>query len=312
MLHGNVSRLAVASFLVLITACPLDAGEGTTTTTDGTDDSTGPDPSTVTLTSASTSPSTSATTTTEPTTATEPTTMTATEASDTDTTAGTDPDTGGTDEEGSSSTGTIEGTPVTIPEIQMGDVAEDTAVEVTDAICTAVASNGFFMQDVAGGEWSGIWVFTGNGGPFPALGDVVTVVGVYDEFFDLSQIGTTGGGSVTITESPGEANVPAPAAIAVTDVSENWESVLVRISGDTFTVEEISDVMNVNEFRVEDGGANSVWVDDFIYDVIDAGDFAGFGVGASFDAIQGPLNFSFMEFKIVPRTMDDLSGYAAP
>jgi predicted extracellular nuclease len=217
-----------------------------------------------------------------------------------------------TDDTGSSSTGSIEGTPATIPEIQQGDIAEDTAVEVTDAICTAVAGSGFFVQDAAGGEWSGIWVFTGDEGPFPALGDVVTVVGVYNEFFDLSQIDTTGGGSVTVTDSPGEANVPAPELLAVADLGESWEAVLVRVAGDTFTVVELSAVMNVNEFRVEDGGADSVWVDDFMYDVVDAGDLAGFDIGASFDAIQGPLNFSFEEFKIAPRTLDDLSGYVAP
>ncbi len=314
MMHGDVSRLLVASVL-LMTACPLDPGEGTSPggNETGEEDTTGgPDPTAITMTTATTVPSTSSPTTTETPTTGPTTSPTEPTAGETDVTGTTDPTTGETDESGSGTTGMLEGRPVTIQEIRMGDVDEDTVVEVSGAICTAVAVNGFFMQDPEGGEWSGIWVFTGNAGPFPELGDVVSVVGTYEEFFNLSQIATTGGGSMTVTESPGEGNVPAPETLEILEIGESWESVLVRVANDTFTVVELSDVMNVNEFLVEDSGMDTVWVDDFIYDVVDAGDLAGWGIGASFDAIQGPLNFSFDEFKIAPRTVDDLSNYMQP
>jgi predicted extracellular nuclease len=312
MMHGHVARLAVASVLALTTACPLDPGEETTTGNETGDDSTGgTDPTAVTV----TSPSTTAPSTSSPST-TAPSTTDATETMTTDVTATestTDEPTSTTDESGSSSSGgPIVGTPATIPEIQQGDVDEDTAVEITDAITTAIGFGGFFMQDAAGGEWSGIWVYVGDDGEVPALGDVVTVVGVYEEFYDLSQIDATGGGSMVVTDSPGEGNVPAPEALAITDLGESWESVFVRVADDTFTVQELSDVKDVNEFRVENEGGDSIWVDDFMYDVVEEGDLAGFGVGATFDAIQGPLNFTFDEFKIAPRTVDDLSNYMAP
>ena len=311
MMHGH-ARLAVASLLALTTACPLDPGEESTTGNETGEDTTGgSDPTAVTVTSPSTTSATSsataqptATTTTDTTTETMTTDVTATEPT-------TDEPT--TDESGSSSSGgPIVGTPATIPEIQQGDVDEDTAVEITDAIVTAIGFGGFFMQDAAGGEWSGIWVYVGDDGTLPALGDVVTVVGVYEEFFDLSQIDATGGGSMEVTDSPGEGNVPAPEALTLADLGESWEGVFVRVADDTFTVQELHEMKDVNEFRVENEGGDSVWVDDFMYDVIEEGDLADFGVGATFDAIQGPLNFTFEEFKIAPRTLDDLSNYMAP
>jgi predicted extracellular nuclease len=314
MMHCSVSRLAAVSLLVLSTGCPDDPAEGTTNagTTNDSSDETTMDPSTITLTTASTTQTTTSETATDPDTTAGPTSITDTDTSETESAGTTDDTTGGSDDSGSGSTGEIMGMPATIPQIQMGDFAEDTPVEVTGAICTAVASVGFFMQDPDGGEWSGIWVYTSANGTIPALGDVVTVVGVYSEFDDLSQIRTTNGGSVTITDSPGEANVPAPEAIAITDAGESYESVFVRISDDTFTVEELSDVAGVNEFRVENGSGDSLWIDDFLYDVVDADELANFGVGAIFDGIQGPLNFTFDEFKIAPRTVEDLSGYVEP
>jgi predicted extracellular nuclease len=305
-------RIALSSLLVLSTACPLDPGEDMPTTgvdDDDSGDTTGGDDASATLTSPATSMSSSSASA-----STSASTMSAsdTDPPDTDPTTG-DPTTDPTTDPGSSSsTGEPpEAIPATVYEIQQGDVDEDTFVEVSDIIVTAVRTSGFFAQEAAGGQWSGIWIYVDDGA-LPALGDVVTVNGWYEEFYELSQLDAAGAGDVTVTESPGEANVPAPEAIEPTDADESWEGVLVRISGDTFTVVEISDVMDVEEFRVENGSADSIWIDDFIYNTIESGDFANFDIGASFDAIQGPLNHNFDEFKIAPRTPADLSGYAEP
>jgi hypothetical protein len=298
------SRVAVAALVALTTAC-FDPGsgpeiEGTT----GDEPTGGSEPTGASMSSATSPTDPSDPTTAGPSSTSEPATST-TETDPSDpTTAGTDP--GESTGEGSTTGGDA---PVTIYQIQQGEIEVDSAVLVEDAICTAVASNGFFMQEPEGGEWSGIWVFTGMGAALPALGDVVTVTGVYEEFFELTEINTMAG-SVTVTESPGEGNVPAPETIALTDVGESWESVFVRVTGNSLRVSELHPMPAVHEFLVTDG-VGMVWIDDLMYDAT-TGDFPGFGLFASFTDIQGPLNFAFMEFRVAPRMMSDLSGYTPP
>ncbi len=212
------------------------------------------------------------------------------------------------DDTDASTTGS--GTEVTIYEIQQGEVPVDTIATVSGAVCTAVANNGFFMQDPAGGEWSGIWVFTGMGARLPAPGDVLTVTGTYEEFFGLSEINVAAG-TITVTDSPGGGNVPEPEPIGLADIGESWESVFLQISDPSIRVAELHPMPAVHDFRVESSDGSTAWVDDRIYDA-QAGDFADFGIDATFTMIQGPLDYSFDEFRLTPRSMADLSGYAPP
>jgi hypothetical protein len=62
-----------------------------------------------------------------------------------------------------------------------------------------------------------------------------------------------------------------------------------------------------DEWTVVDG--DEVLVDNYLYDAVNSGDFEGMSVGSTFTAIQGPLNFSFDNFKIAPRAADDLEGF---
>lgn len=205
---------------------------------------------------------------------------------------------------------TTSGSGVTIYDIQQGQIPEGTVVDITGAVVTGVSFSGFFAQEPEGGEWSGIWIYVGNDGPDIgglAPGDVVSVSGTVGEFYDLTQLDIRSG---TLTET-GTADVPAPAVIEIAEAEEPWESVFVRVEGD-FTVTEINPTNNVNEFTLESDDGTIV-IDDHIYDVIDDEDaLEGFGVGATFTAVQGPLNFSFEEFKIAPREAADLEGYSAP
>ncbi len=66
-------------------------------------------------------------------------------------------------------------------------------VETLDNVVTAVASNGFFIQtpdaraDVDIDTSNGIFVFT-NTAPAVAVGDLVDVIGLVDEFFDFTEL----------------------------------------------------------------------------------------------------------------------------
>lgn len=196
----------------------------------------------------------------------------------------------------------------TIYDIRQGEVPLNSMVEVRDVIVTGVGSNGFYVQEPMSGMFSGTWVFTGMGGPPPpALGDVVDLAGVHEEFFGLTEINVAEG-SVTVTATPGAGNVPSAQVLAPAELGEPWEGVFVRIQNDTFEVAEIG-AGPQNDFRVTDTSGVSMWVDDNIYDAEASGDFPGFAIGSTFVGIQGPVGFAFDEFRIAPRAMGDLSGY---
>lgn len=245
----------------------------------------------------------------------------ATDASMTASAGSSDGSTGNVD--GSSSSGAADGSSSsggsssggdmgnTIYEIQDGTIAEDTAVEVYGVVVTAVNVGGFWAQEPGGGEYSGVQVFSGMGGPDVSgvqVGDIVDFSGTTNEFFEVTQVVITDGTfDVTGSTTPPDAELLPIATLVDGTTGEPWESVLVRIEG-TLTAGMLS---MFDEFPVADG-PDSIIIDNFAYSVSMSGDFPGFGTGATFDAIQGPLNFSFMNYKIAPRDADDLEGYQAP
>ncbi|MFV8753380.1 lamin tail domain-containing protein [Nannocystaceae bacterium ST9] len=273
-----------------------EVGDTTTTTESGTDS--GTESSTDSGTESSTTDTGTESSTTD--TGTETTaTDTGTDTTATDTGTDTTTDTGTTTDEG----------PETIYAIQDGTVASDTPVEVLGVWVTGVRANGFFAQEVPGGQFSGIFVYVGNMGPDIAglaIGDLVDITGEATEFGGLTEIDASMG---TVMET-GTIAPPAPDLIMSADldpgVAEPWESVYVRVEGDL----EVSGLPGMNEFEVTDADGTAI-VDNYFYDLIADGavDFPLFGVGATFTAIQGIVNFNTNLFKLAPRSAGDLEGY---
>jgi predicted extracellular nuclease len=224
------------------------------------------------------------------------------DTSDTGDTSG-DP-TGDTDD---SSTGEQPGN--TIYEVQDGTLGEDDPVELIDVVVTGIALNGIFVQEPGGGEYSGVFVFSGMGGPDisdAAVGDVIEVSGVIDEYFDFTQVVITDGTYVNGgAGTPLEPDVVDIATLGDLVTGEAWESVLVRIEGEL----AVTGINMFDEFTVVDSG-DELFIDNYCYDTVNSGEFDGLGVGSEFTAIQGPLNYSFDNFKICPRSADDLEGFA--
>jgi len=77
-----------------------------------------------------------------------------------------------------------------IVDIQTGLVPEDTHVVVENAVVTGVLYNGFFIGETLPGPYTGIWVYDG-GANIVAKGDIVTVAGMYEEYWGLSEINVT-------------------------------------------------------------------------------------------------------------------------
>jgi hypothetical protein len=156
----------------------------------------------------------------------------------------------------------------------------------TSGIITAVAYNGFYLQD-GDGAWNGVWVYAGTGNTAGfAAGDAATCVGSVVEYYNLTELDVTGG-SVTVT-STGNA-LPNPVALSTAAVNdEAYEGVLVSIS-DAFA----GATGGYGEYPMDDGSGVVVMDDQIVaYDFpIEEGECYN---------VTGPVNYSFGAFKISP------------
>ncbi len=171
----------------------------------------------------------------------------------------------------------------------------------TWGIVTAIFFDGsvhIFIQDGAG-PWSGLFLYEPvRYVPDRVLhpGDRVEVTGQVSEYYGLTEIA---GGEVTVLSSGNP--LPDPVVLPTGGVAqEQWESVLVRVEGVLVTDPDLG----YGEWLVDDG-SGGVRVDDM-------GDYTYIpGAGDRLDFVQGPLYYSYGDFKIEPRSNDDI-GVAPP
>lgn len=220
-------------------------------------------------------------------------------------------------------TGGVEGT--TIYDVQDGTIAEGEAVTIEGVVITGLrAFVGVTVQEIDGGEYSGVYVDTGDVDLSAfAVGDIVDLTGVTAEsnpgstgLDGLTQILVGKGDTMTATGDTMKLTVESVdfAVLADADTAEPWESVLVTTAGAFEAVTATKSFGQFGEFAVQDGDA-MLTIDNFLYAIFDkdnAADFPGFGEGATFTAVSGVLNYSFGTFKLAPRSAAELEGYVAP
>ncbi len=224
-----------------------------------------------------------------------------------------DPDPTGDPTTGDPTTGDPTGGNVaaTIYDIQMGAVADKSYVDVSDVVVTSPfvtnekGAGYFFIAESPGGEYSGIQVYVFAdiaaellaANQLPKPGDKIDISGQYTEFFDVSQISLAKTANLTVT---GTAPVPAASVVAPGDIAtggpkaENYEGCLVEVKDVTVTA-----LGQFGEFTLTDG----LLVDDFFF-VPNPGPKPA--MGAAYSSITGLLAYSFEQFKLSPRTFDDL------
>lgn len=180
--------------------------------------------------------------------------------------------------------------------------SERAGIVVADVVVTTPpASTGFWVEEPAGGPFSGVWVYVPSGVPRPFLlpGDVVTVNGTATEYNGLTEIIAS---SIAIT---GQGTLPPFVDVTVDQIctacaeAEAYESVLVRISD----VQVSSPDLGFGEYGVSPiGGGAEVRVDDL---------FASWytyqrGVSDTYSSLSGVLTYAYGTFKIEPRGCGDL------
>lgn len=184
----------------------------------------------------------------------------------------------------------------TISEVQQQMVAPGSVVRLEDVVVTTPWNTDqevFWVQDPAGGAYSGIAVYLPRSDGFvPVPGDVVSICGSYEEFFDQSQIQLASASDLIVGP-----NGPVPAAEVLTAddaVTEQWEGVLVRIDGPTVTAET-------------DGFGE--WIVDDVLRL--APEFFSMGwpmpmIDDTFTSLTGVVVFSFENYKLAPRDTADI------
>jgi hypothetical protein len=196
--------------------------------------------------------------------------------------------------------------------IQQGMVSVGSVVLLDGVVASSgftwsdTAEGTFFVQEPAGGAFSGIQVFVADmAGLSISPGDQLRVVGTYDEFFDMSQIEVANASGVTVLGSgpaPAPEVIADPASIATGgSATEDYESVLVRVENVTVTDANPDAPMEFGEFAV----TGNLRIDDVFFAIAD---WTKPAMGASYTSITGVLIYDFSNFKLEPRDQADLAN----
>lgn len=208
-------------------------------------------------------------------------------------------------------------TTLTIQDIQdvtsANHPAENTQVTVSGVV-TAVDSTknsygdyeGFFIQDPAGGQYSGIYVYhkwTDASAQKPVVGEVIEITGTYQEYGNVS--GTVSELSSVSWNVTGSAALPAPATVAAADmaaggtVAEAHEGVLIQVNN-----------IQVGSYFTDSGGvaigfsdsATGFLVIHKLFDFMNPPP----PINTTYAKVVGPLHFAVGTFEVMPRSAADM------
>jgi len=182
-----------------------------------------------------------------------------------------------------------------IQDIQTGVYPEGSQVTVNGAVVTGIRYNGFFMSEDPNAPYAGIWVYTGSA-PTAVQGDLVDVMGIYKEYFDLSEIDVP-------ADSTGFANVTGshtgtlyPIDVTTADIAadgEPWESCFIRV---TDGMQVVTAPTSYGEWFVESYEYPGVQLmfDDYWYDDTTV------MIGDCYNWATGILYYGYGAFKLEP------------
>ncbi len=201
----------------------------------------------------------------------------------------------------------------TIYNIQQGLHLSGAAVKVLSVVIIGVdvkpSTYGVYVQESAGGAYSGILAFTGSTFPaytpvstVPAVGDVVNVEGLYTEFSGLSEITNPIFTKIGTTTPLVPIKLPVDSLKVNYAGSERWEGVLVRVDSVIVTSLNGFNDWRVHHFNGPVGGR----VDSLVgYEKMVAGQVVP-EVTDKLNVI-GVADFAFSERRIAPRNDADIT-----
>jgi len=160
-------------------------------------------------------------------------------------------------------------------------------------VSAPMADEGFWVQDPGGGEWSGLYVYTDrvDGEVSVSVGDVLDITGEVSEYYDLTEISVGNTNDIEPTGTTAEAT-----AVSLSEAPadwENYEGVLVSLSN-----VEIGAGGEYGVFLLNYSGLS---IDDEIYNY-------NLSSGDTMETLTGVIHYTYGEFKIYPRSAEDMSG----
>jgi hypothetical protein len=171
-----------------------------------------------------------------------------------------------------------------------GDSPVNNLEVVTSGVVTAVADNGYYMQD-ADESWSGIFVEDFDN--VPAIGDEIMISALVEEFFNFTRLHSVDDYTVVSSGNAFQAVVDGSANLN----DEKYEGLFVLAEG------LCSELPNqYGEWLINDGSGD-IMIDDqmFIFDPTLSLNYQ----------VMGPMNYSFGAFKVEPRDGNDVSQVSA-
>ena len=194
------------------------------------------------------------------------------------------------------STGPIE---TKIANIRIGTIATGTEVAINGVIVTStvgLGGRGFFVQDEVATSNGGIMIYVkNNAGLVVAIGDKVSITGIYQEYFTQSQIAVE---NVHNIVKNGTDSTPPPIISTISELAsgsniEKYESMLIKIENVNVTEVNTSEKTWVLD--------NYLVVDDYFYSPTDFP-----AVDDTFSSIVGVVYYSYDKYRLEPRSASDV------
>ncbi|MEE8335106.1 MAG: endonuclease/exonuclease/phosphatase family protein [Candidatus Neomarinimicrobiota bacterium] len=157
----------------------------------------------------------------------------------------------------------------------------------------------FFIQDASDTEWAGLFVYVDEGFTAPAVGDEVLLRGLVSEYFGLTEIKDIR--SFDVISKKNLSEVITINAGLLQGSCSTWGEALEGMLVQVVNVSVSRTSNQYNEWEIQDW-SGSCLVDDYLFE----GEWPAPQLGENF-SIKGVVTYSFGEYRILPRNMDDFN-----
>ncbi len=165
-------------------------------------------------------------------------------------------------------------------------------LEVTSPSFEVAGKTSHVLQEQEGGPFSGVLVMFEGTDPALAVGDLVNIDANWTEYYCLTELKATSFEKTGIADALIVPELVETSIFSSADTAEEWEGVLVTLE-------------NVEVVEADDGYGNLVVNDGLIIDDQIFGEF-DIAAGTAFQSITGIVSFGWEQYRILPRTQDDM------
>lgn len=168
-----------------------------------------------------------------------------------------------------------------------GDSPYMDQVVMTSGVVTATSNAGYYIADGTG-AYSGVYVYDNNN--TPSIGDEVNITATVVEYYNLTELNNVAAFEVVSSGNAVSANMVTAAEVN----SEAYEGVLVQVGGTCTNTN-----LGFGMWELTDSNTDACNIDDLL--------FSFTPTQGQFYAVTGVVDFSFDEYKVLPRDANDIA-----